>query len=117
MQIVAECYASTTENLAKALGFFSRRCSLESLEMLESENHLVTALSVGVLAWSVADGPKKHQGMENQPCGRDGVSRERGLQSTNECEVSGGNSHGEVVLKEVIICYMWRCWKRLARGC
>ena len=46
MQIVAECYASTTENLATALGFFSRRCSLESLEMLESEHHLVTALSV-----------------------------------------------------------------------
>ena len=33
-------------NLATALGFFSRMCSLQSLERLESEHHLVTALSV-----------------------------------------------------------------------
>ena len=33
-------------NLATALGFFSRVCSLQSLERLESEHHLVTALSV-----------------------------------------------------------------------
>ena len=47
IQIVAECYASTTVNLAAAaLGFFSRMCSLQSLERLESEHHLVTALSV-----------------------------------------------------------------------
>ena len=46
IQIVAECYASTTVNLASALGFFSRMCSLQSLERLESEHHLVTALSV-----------------------------------------------------------------------
>ena len=46
IQIVAECYASTTVNLATALGFFSRICSLQSLERLESEHHLVTALSV-----------------------------------------------------------------------
>ena len=37
VQIVAECYASTTVNIATALGF---------LERLESEHHLVTALSV-----------------------------------------------------------------------
>ena len=50
VQIVAECYANTTVNIATALGFFSRRCSLQPLEMLESEHHLVTALSVlGVL--------------------------------------------------------------------
>ena len=47
MQIVAECYASTTVNVAMALGFFSRMCSLQSLEMLESEHHSVTALRVG----------------------------------------------------------------------
>ena len=47
VQIVAECYASTTMNLATALGFFSRMCILESLEMLESEYLLVTAVSVG----------------------------------------------------------------------
>ena len=46
VQIVAECYASTTVNIATALGFFSRICSLQSLERLESEHHLVTALSV-----------------------------------------------------------------------
>ena len=43
IQIVAECYASTTVNLATALGFFSRMCSLQSLERLVSEHHLVTA--------------------------------------------------------------------------
>ena len=46
VQIVAECYASTTVNIATALGFFSRMCSLQSLERLESEHHLVTTLSV-----------------------------------------------------------------------
>ena len=33
-------------NLATALGFFLRVCILESVERLESEHHLVTALSV-----------------------------------------------------------------------
>ena len=47
MQIVADdFYASTTVNLATALGFFSRMCSKETLKILESEHHLVTALSV-----------------------------------------------------------------------
>ena len=46
LHIVAECYTNTTVNIATALGFFSRMCSLQSLEMLESEHHLVTALSV-----------------------------------------------------------------------
>ena len=46
VQIVAECYSSYTVNIAAALGFFSRMCSLQSLERLESEHHLVTALSV-----------------------------------------------------------------------
>ena len=46
MQIVAECYTNTIVNIATALGFFSRMCSLQSLEMLESEQHLVTTLSV-----------------------------------------------------------------------
>ena len=34
VQIVAECYSSTTVNIATALGFFSRMCSLHSLERL-----------------------------------------------------------------------------------
>ena len=46
MQIVAECYTSTTVIIATVLGFFSRMCSLQSLEMLESEQQLVTALSL-----------------------------------------------------------------------
>ena len=46
VQIVAECYANTTVNIATALGFFSRMCSLQSLERLESEHLLVTAMSV-----------------------------------------------------------------------
>ena len=46
VQIVTECYASTTVNIATALEIFSRMCSLQSLERLESEHHLVTALSV-----------------------------------------------------------------------
>ena len=32
VQIMAECYASTTENVATALGFFSRMCSLQLME-------------------------------------------------------------------------------------
>ena len=44
-------HASLIEEIARnheptALGFFSRMCSLQSLEMLESERQLVTALSV-----------------------------------------------------------------------
>ena len=46
VQIVAECYTNTTVNITTALGFFSRMCSLQSLEMLESEHYLATALSV-----------------------------------------------------------------------
>ena len=46
MHIMAECYASTTVNVATGLGFFSMMCSLQSPEMMESYHHLVTALSV-----------------------------------------------------------------------
>ena len=45
-QIIAERFTNTTVNIATALGFLSRMYSLQSLEMLESEHHLVTALSV-----------------------------------------------------------------------
>ena len=48
---MADCYASTTVNLAKALGFFSSLCNQESLEMLESEHYLVTKLSVENIIW------------------------------------------------------------------
>ena len=43
---MAQCYTNTTVNIATALWFFSRMCSLQTLEMLEPEHHLVTALSV-----------------------------------------------------------------------
>ena len=46
VQILADCYASITINLATELGFFSRMRSQESLEIPESEHHIVTALSV-----------------------------------------------------------------------
>ena len=46
VQTVAECHTDTTVNIATALGFFSMMCSLQSLELLESEHYLVTALSV-----------------------------------------------------------------------
>ena len=36
VQIKAECYTNTSVNIATALGFFSRMCSLQSLEMLGS---------------------------------------------------------------------------------
>ena len=52
VQIMAECYTNTTVYISTALGFFSGMCSLQSLEMLESEHHLVTALSVE--SWPVA---------------------------------------------------------------
>ena len=61
IKIVAECYASTMVILATALGFFSRMCSLQSLERLESEHHLVTALSV---ARGDAGNPETHQELE-----------------------------------------------------
>ena len=46
VQVMADCYASTTVNLATTMAFFSRMCNLESLKMQESEHHLVTAFSV-----------------------------------------------------------------------
>ena len=91
---MAEKYASTTVNVATALEFFSRMCSLQSLEMLESEHHLVTALSV-----SVANDPEANQRMEDRSLGKDRNSCERGLLSTHECEVSGGISHGQPMRK------------------
>ena len=72
---MAECYTSTTANIATALSFFSRLCSLQSLEMLEFEHHLMTALSVE--SWSgLLQLTQKHNrgwriGLEG-----DGVSRE-----------------------------------------
>ena len=65
MQIVAENYTSTTVNLATALGFFSRMCSLQSLKMLESEHQLMTALSVESWPGVLQMVQKAHQRMED----------------------------------------------------
>ena len=98
---MAECYASTTVNVATALEFFSRKCSLQSLEMLESEHPFVTALSVEsgpavlqliqmhIRGWKI--GLEAEMGFP--------VSEERGPQFTNECEVSGETSYGQSVRK------------------
>ena len=115
VQIVAECYASTTVNVATALGFFSRMCSLQSLEMLESEDHLVTALSVeswpGVLqviqkqirGWKI--GLEEDMGFP--------VSEAYSLPTNAKCLVGsvmanlcGSHYH-----------YTWQWWKHLVRGC
>ena len=55
VQTLADCYASTTVNLATAQGVFSRRCSLESLVILETKYHLVSALSVAKMRFSVSE--------------------------------------------------------------
>ena len=59
VQIVAESYASTTVNIATALGFFLRMCSLQSLEM---PLPFGGSVKCGVLARSVAN----DQGMEDR---------------------------------------------------
>ena len=43
---MAEWYANTTVNISTAFGFFSRMCSLQSLERLATKHPLLTALSV-----------------------------------------------------------------------
>ena len=94
IQIVAECYASTTVNLATALGFFSRMCSLQSLERLESEHHLVTALSVeswpGVLQVNQKHIKSWKIGLEAEM----GFPHERSLWIASECEILSGVSVG-----------------------
>ena len=50
--------------LATALESFSMMCSLVSLEMLESEHHLVTALSVKSWSGVMQMIQKKYQGVK-----------------------------------------------------
>ena len=66
VQIVAECYTNTTVNIATALGFLSRMCSLQSLEMLEGVRApLGGNVECGVMAWGVANNPEAHQRVED----------------------------------------------------
>ena len=62
VQTMAECYTNTRVNIATVLGFFSKMCSLQSLEMLESEHHLVTALSVESWLWALQTTQKHIRG-------------------------------------------------------
>ena len=102
MQIVAECYASTTVIIATALGFFSRMCSLQSLEMLESGHQLVTALSVE--SW-----PGVLQMVQKPIRGwKIGLEAEIGFpnwcsQFTDECEISGEIGNSQSVWKPLPI--------------
>ena len=98
MQIVAECYARTTVNIATALGFFSRMCSLQSLERLESEHHLVTALSVE--SWpGVLKVTQKHIRLEGWSRGGNGVSHERSLWPAIERKIPDRVNDGQLVRK------------------
>ena len=104
IQIVAECYASTTVNLATALGFFSRMCSIQSLERLESEHHLLgDRVERGVMARSVASDPKTHQELEGWTRSGDGISHERSLWSASKCEVPSGISDGQPMWQPLFI--------------
>ena len=91
VQIVAECYTNTTVNIATVLGLFSRMCSLQSLETLESEHHLVIALSVeswpGALQITQKDIRGGKVGPCDPPCGEynAGVAMDR-----RECEEISG---------------------------
>ena len=48
MELVADCHVVTEVNLAFALGFYSLKSSIQSLESLERAHELVTALSLEV---------------------------------------------------------------------
>ena len=85
--IVSECYTHTIVNIATALGFFSRMCSLQSLEMLESEHHLVTALARNH-GLEYANNSEAHQRAEAWPCGGNGISHKRGLNRRSYEETS-----------------------------
>ena len=114
VQIVAECYTKTTVIIATALGFFSRMCSLQSLEMLESEHHLMTALSVESRSGALQITQKHIRGWKI------------GLEAEMEFPVSEAYSLpvnakslvGSVMLTcvEATIYYTWQWWRYPARG-
>ena len=59
----------------------------------------------GVLAWSAADGPEANLGMENWSGGRYGDSSKSGLQSADECKVSGVIIHGDFLRKSLPVAH------------
>ena len=73
-----DCYASTIVILAMAVGFFSIISFLESSERLESEHHLITALSLDSWPGVLQMIQKRIKG--SKVCGRnDGIPGERGI--------------------------------------
>ena len=115
VQIVAECYANTTVNIATALGFFSRMCSLQSLERLESEHHLVGALSLE--SWpGVLQVTQKHiRGWKV------GLEAEMGFPISDAygLPLIAKSLVGSVMPTYVVatIHCTWRWWRYPARGC
>ena len=115
VQIVAECYANTTVNIATALGFFSRMCSLQSLERLESEHHLVGALSLE--SWpGVLQVTQKHiRGWKV------GLEAEMGFPISDAygLPLNAKSLVGSVMPTYVVatIHCTWRWWRYPARGC
>ena len=93
MQILADCYASTTLNQATAPEFFSRMSCLESLRMLESEHYLVTALSVE--SW-----PRGLQLIQKHIKGEKvgfGIKNGITCESANECQKPGEIVHDKLL--------------------
>ena len=105
VQIMAECSTNTTVNIATALGFFSRMCSLQSLEMLESEHHLVTALSVESWPGAMQTTQKHIRGWKIGLGGGDGISSEQSLWPACECKVFGGISNGQCMWEPLSIAH------------
>ena len=101
VQIMAECYTNTTENIATALGFFSRMCSLQSLEVLESEHHLVTALIVESWLEALQTTQKQIRGWKI------GLEAEMGfpVSETCKCKVLGGISNGQPMWEPLSIAH------------
>ena len=64
---MAECYTSTTTNIATALGFFSRMwgSSLAIAADARVRAPLGDSVEHGVMAWGVANNPETHQRVED----------------------------------------------------
>ena len=72
---MAEGYASTTVNIAKALGFFSKMSACNAGDA-RNRTPIGDSVERGVMATRVTNGPEAHQRMEDCSSGGDGVSRE-----------------------------------------
>ena len=100
---MAECYTNTTVNIAAALGFFSRICSLQSLEMLEYEHHLVTALSVELWPGVLQITQKHIRGWENGLEAEMGFPMSEAHSIASKREVPSGIGDGQPAWKPLSI--------------